>query len=579
MMASLTGIALIVLLALGIAGTVIAVRRSSSQAGSTGTPTARRVVVYVLLFALVVIAAIGLSGLLGRLVDAGTLPSGSSLAGSDVSGLARSLAFSLVAGPFAVVLWWGLWRRLAGVERASLAWGLYLAGMQTVALITATSALLTTVAALVRSDWQPRTFAIALVWALVWAWHRWMARHQLKSPTQLASVATLLTSTFGLLIGAVGAVTALASLIDAAVDVTLGSITVGEPWWHLPLQSAIWLLGGALIWWWQWMVEQAQRMSGVLADLVLIVVGIAAAAAATLGGTGTVIFVLLRLAFARENNSLTDILGALGTASATALVGAVVWAYHHGLIRQRTPLVSLAATLVVSGLGLVAAATGLGIVVNSLLAGLTPVLIGSDPRSLLLGGLSAAVVGGPLWWAVWKPLRAVDPVSAGVTGRRIYLILIFGISAVVAIITLLVIGYRVFEFALDDLSSESLLDRVRAPLGLLVATGLAAGYHFSVWKRDRAASSTLEPPAQTIDRVILVTPGDSRVLRAAIADLTGAAVTVWLRAPTAGAQGDFAADSVPSAERIAAALAGVTGARVLVVLGANESIEVIPLQE
>ncbi|MDJ0349867.1 DUF5671 domain-containing protein [Cryobacterium sp. PH29-G1] len=579
MMASLTGIALIVLLAIGIAGTVIAVRRSSGQASSTGTPTARRVVVYVLLFALVVIAAIGLSGLLGRLIDAGTLPSGSSLAGSDVSGLARSLAFSLVAGPFAVVLWWGLWRRLAGVERASLAWGLYLAGMQTVALITATSALLTTVAALVRSDWQPRTFAIALVWALVWAWHRWMARHQLKSPTQLASVAPLLTSTFGLLIGAVGAVTALASLIDAAVDVTLGSITVGEPWWHLPLQSAIWLLGGALIWWWQWMVEQAQRMSGVLADLVLIVVGIAAAAAATLGGTGTVIFVLLRLAFARENNSLTDILGALGTASATALVGAVVWAYHHGLIRQRTPLVSLAATLVVSGLGLVAAATGLGIVVNSLLAGLTPVLIGSDPRSLLLGGLSAAVVGGPLWWAVWKPLRAVDPVSAGVTGRRIYLILIFGISAVVAIITLLVIGYRVFEFALDDLSRESLLDRVRAPLGLLVATGLAAGYHFSVWKRDRAASSTLEPPAQTIDRVILVTPGDSRVLRAAIADLTGAAVTVWLRAPTAGAQGDFAADSVPSAERIAAALAGVTGARVLVVLGADERIEVIPLQE
>ena len=73
------------------------------------------------------------------------------------------------------------------------------------------------------------------------------------------------------------------------------------------------------------------------------------------------------------------------------------------------------------------------------------------------------------------------------TGRRVYLILIFGISAIVAIITLLVIGYRVFEFVLDDLSGQSLLDRVRAPLGLLVATGLAAGYHFSVWRRDRSA--------------------------------------------------------------------------------------------
>ena len=168
---------LVVVLGAGITAIVVVVRRSAGQPGSTSTPTARRVVVYVLLFALVVIAAIGLSGLLGRLLDTSRLPAGTNLAGSDVSALARSLAFTLIAGPFAALLWWVLWRRLVGAERESIAWGLYLAGMQIVALVTATSALLSALAALVRSDWQPRTFAIALVWALVWAWHRsWSGR-------------------------------------------------------------------------------------------------------------------------------------------------------------------------------------------------------------------------------------------------------------------------------------------------------------------------------------------------------------------------------------------------------------------
>ncbi|TFB71476.1 hypothetical protein E3O06_13840 [Cryobacterium glaciale] len=563
----------------------MAVRRSAGQPGSTGAPTARRVVVYILLFALVTIAAIGLSGLLGRLLDTTTVPggivpaTGTNLAGSDVTHLARSLAFTLIAGPFAALLWWVLWRRLVGAERESIAWGLYLAGMQIVALVTATSALLSTLAALVRGDWQPRTFAIALVWALVWAWHRWMSRHPTRSPTQLRSVAPILGSIFGLLIGAVGAVTAVASVVNAAVDALLSSIAVGDQWWRLTLQAGVWLLGGALIWWWQWMREHAQLVRGVLADLVLVVVGIAASAATTLVGAGTVLFVVLRLAFAGEN-SLTDVLDPLGTAMAAALVGALIWAYHHGLMRRRAVLPRLAATLVVSGFGLVAAATGLGIVVNALLAGLAPVVVGSDTRSLLLGGLSAAIVGGPVWWAAWKPLRPVDPVSARVTGRRVYLILIFGISAIVAIITLLVVGYRVFEFVLDDLSGQSLLDRVRAPLGLLVATGLAAGYHFSVWKRDRSALAAAGLPGRAIHRVILVTAGDPTVVRDLIADLTGAAITVWERAPFGDdrAAGDSPADSPPTAERLSRAFAGVTAPRVLAVVGAGGSIDVTPLR-
>ena len=52
----------------------------------------------------------------------------------------------------------------------------------------------------------------------------------------------------------------------------------------------------------------------------------------------------------------------------------------------------------------------------------------------------------------------------------------------VALVTLLVIGFRLFEFMLGDAGGAGLLERVRAPLGLLVATGLVAGYHFALWR-------------------------------------------------------------------------------------------------
>ena len=83
--------------------------------------TVRRLITYLLLFALVVIAAVGLSGLLGRLLVAGTV-----LATADVAGLARSLAFALIGGPLAALLWWVVWRRLDDeTERTSIGWGLY----------------------------------------------------------------------------------------------------------------------------------------------------------------------------------------------------------------------------------------------------------------------------------------------------------------------------------------------------------------------------------------------------------------------------------------------------------------------
>lgn len=163
--------------------------------------------------------------------------------------------------------------------------------------------------------------------------------------------------------------------------------------------------------------------------------------------------------------------------------------------------------------------------------------------------------------------------DAGI-GRRIYLVIIFGASAIVAIITLLVIGYRIFEFVLDDASGMGLLDRMRAPLGLLLATGLAAGYHFALWRRERAEQVGAPTPVRTIGQVILVTGAhDPQPLQDSIEAATGASVTVWATATL----GDHGASSSP--EALVSALHGITASRVLVLAGPGNRLEVLVLSD
>src|SRR5206468_2486895 len=95
--------------------------------------------------------------------------------------------------------------------------------------------------------------------------------------------------------------------------------------------------------------------------------------------------------------------------------------------------------------------------------------------------------------------------------------------------------YRLFEFLLGDVSGGSLVDRIRAPLGLLVAAGLVAGYHFALWRRDHRLMAAA-PPAmiRTIDYVTLVTGSYPEALSQAITEKTGARITIWRRADDGG---------------------------------------------
>ncbi|GAB3133597.1 hypothetical protein GCM10027057_07460 [Marisediminicola antarctica] len=541
-----------------------AVQGTPGIAGGAGR-SVRRLIVFVLLFATVTIAAIGLGGLVGRVLDAG-----GELAVGDTAGLAQALAFTLIGGPLALVLWWFLWRGFTDpTERSSVAWGLYLAAMSTVSLITFSTSLLSTASAGVDGRWEPRAFASGLVWALVWLWHQWMRHHPTKGPTQLVDLAPVIGYLFGLILGVGGAVTAIGSVLDAAITGT-GSAIAGSPWWQTTLQGVVWMAGGGAIWWWHWFRERTRLRRSGFAAVALVIVAALGAVILTLGGLGTTIFVLLELAVDRRDPVLS-IVAPLAPAIASAAVGSLLWVYYRGIATRDAGQIGLATRLVTSGVGLAAAASGIGIIVNSLLAAIGSPLAESSARTLLLAGISSLAVGAPLWWVAWRPTAPVPADTIGSTGRRVYLIAVFGLSAVVALITLLVIGYRIFEFTLDGASGGSLLERVRAPLGLLSATALVAAYHFAVWRRDAARIAATPGRRPTIGRVVLVTGADPDPLVRAVQEASGAAVSVWRRAG--------AATIAPSADQVATALDGVSGARVLIVTGPGDLIEVIPLAD
>ncbi|MDR7080987.1 hypothetical protein J2X01_000256 [Arthrobacter ginsengisoli] len=548
---------------------------SVDSAAGSAQRAVRRLITYLLLFALVVIAAVGLSGLLERLLESGT-----ELATADVAGLARSLAFALVGGPLAALLWWVVWRRLGDeTERASVGWGLYVTAAYVLSLILALSNLLSTLATLIGGQslqWRS-SLATGLVWAAVWVWHRWMWRHPRKRPLDLAEAPTVLGSYIGLVIGVSGAITALSLLLDVAIRGALTTGTLGKPWWISALQSLVWAAGGGLVWWWHWKHDGGRMLRGGLASVGLIAVGVLGAGVLTLGGAGVTVFVLLRLAFDRTE-PMDRLLEPLAAAVAAAAIGSLVWVYHRGLARESSEAIRQGSRLVTSGVALVAAASGIGVIVNAALALAVTPFVGTGPRTLLLGGISSLLVGGPVWWLTWKPLDRTSAVTAGpgVSGtwqgaRRVYLIVVFGLSAVVAVVTLLVIGFRIFEFFLADVSGGSLVESIRAPLGLLVATGLVAGYHFAVWRRERAVPAA-EAPARkrTIGHVVLVTGTDPAPLHRVIEEATGAGVTVWRRA-------DGGAGPAADAGRLARELEGVVAARVLVTVGPDGRIDVIPL--
>ncbi|PQZ92988.1 hypothetical protein CQ018_11060 [Arthrobacter sp. MYb227] len=481
-------------------------------------PTVRRLILYILLFALVSIAASGTSQLLGLII---TPASGND--SGRTTGLALALAFVLIAGPLTFVLWRSLAKRLLDSEENSApAWALYMAAMYVTSLIVASTAMFSLLGNLLldhTDGWQSK-LSTALIWAGVWWWQVRIIKDSRRTPRTLPQLSGILSSWYGLVLAAVATVSALTALFSATVGLLIPNAWVGTPWWLEVLSQLPWILGGLLLWWWHWIQQRVAKIHGGFSDVAYILMGILAAGAMMLGGTGYLLYLVIRLLW---HQPTAPLLTPIPLALAGALVGSVIFTYSWSALSQRSAETKNAARLVTSGLGLAAGASGLGVCVNALLAALVPPLAGDRGGDLLLAGVVWLLWGAGLWVWAWQPGRKADAHD-----RRVYLVVVFGLSAVVALVALLIIGFKVFTFLLESNGLFSgLIDAIRAPFGLLVATALVSIYHFVIWRADREVlETTTSPTGKSHTKILLVASGDTSELRTVLAKATGAKVQV-----------------------------------------------------
>ena len=141
-----------------VAVLVLAIRRRG-QDGSPGTGArgVRRFFQYLLLLALMIVAAIGVADLLGRLLGADA-PGGETLA--------RTLAFTLVGLPLALLIAWWTRRSMARdpEEAHAVGYAIHLTVAALIALVVAMFSLQTELAGLLRGSFDGGALAAVLVW-------------------------------------------------------------------------------------------------------------------------------------------------------------------------------------------------------------------------------------------------------------------------------------------------------------------------------------------------------------------------------------------------------------------------------
>lgn len=556
-----------------VALVVLAVRKADARAGRTATSdvtTLRRVFQYLLLYGLLVIVAIGVSGLLGRLLETDVLVTG------DESALARDLTFTLVGGPLFVVV--ALWtrRRLAddADEARSFGWAGYVTLASLTSLVVAMTGLdrvLTWAVGL--EEYDGRALARLLVWGGLWAAHWWIDTR--TTPREHARVHHLA----GSLLGLVTAATGLGGLLSGALRVLLGLdrgtviATGGSPM----REGLVTLAVGAPVWFVYWVRTTARDERTPLWLAYVLLVGVAGGLATAIVAASTLLYqVLVWLVGDPGSATAAEHFDDAPAAAAATVVGVLVWWYHRTVLRTeagdaRTEVRRVYEYLM-AGTGLLAASAGLVMVLAALVdAAAGSPFIGGDGVNTLLAAVTLLAVGGPVWWLYWRRIQAAsrdtptDEIASPT--RRVYLAVLFGLGGLAAVVALIVGVYLLLDDVVQGTVGAETLRSMRFPVGVLFTTAAVAAYHGAVHRSDRERMPAAVAP-QGPRFVLLVGPDDREVARA-VARRTHGHVQAWTLVDDGRATW--------SADEVMAALEGTTAEEVIVLCD-EDGLRAIPVR-
>lgn len=538
--------------------------------GEAPTISVRRFFHYVALLGLAIITLLGLAGLIAQV-----LPEADTLVRRTSSAEAQALAFTIIGGPLFVAMAFWTRRRLEADpnEARSLGWVLYLTAMQLIGL-----AVVMTVG--VRSiDWAVADGALdtadvahGLVWLVSWVVH-WAIAARAIEPERM-NPHLIAGSVAGLGVLVTGVARALSAALEYLYSELFDVVLVGDLD-DVLLDEASLVVVGAAVWIWYWLSNGARAERTTLWNVYVLLVGVLGGMLTTLASAGVLIAMALQWLIG-DVGSTARHFDVYPNALTALLIGAAAWVYHRSLLAsgQRSD-VHRSYEYLVTGVGVVAIAAGIGTTVVALLDAATEtadeLLLTSGEERALVVAITLLLLGVPLWWISWRRIRrraALDPdIEIRSVVRRVYLFALIGVGAVTSIVALIVLVYTVLQDALDgNLGTQSVRD-AEASIGVLLAALAVTGYHWTVYQEDRA----LYPEETRVRlREVVYVGVDGRDMVKAIAGATGARVHVWNR-------GDDVGES-PVPTEVVEALKRLDEERVLVIQTARGSFEVIPLR-
>ncbi len=556
-----------------IAGVVVlVVRLAGGGDGTTGESAGvavRRIFQYLVLLIALVLSGVGLTGVLTEALG------GSDQITQDTAAIARSISLLIVGVPVFVGLAFYTRRKLRDdpAEMRSAGWVLYLTLVLFDSLI-ATVMLLTTFFGdlFVGDGADAAVFVNAVVWGVVWGVHWWIASIPRYAPDLWFE--RILGSFVGLAIMLVaGAITAAASLVviyDAIFDV----VSVG-PNADQIVRPLVALVVGAVVWVWYWLRIAVREERTILWVGYVLFAGVLSGVAMVVVAGGTAVFAVLEWILGDPPEATVAHFEIIPAAVGVVVVGATTWVYHRsvldrGPVRERGTVDRLYEYLLAfMGLGVTAA--GIATLVTYAIWAIVGTEITGSDRGAIAVALTLLIVGGPLWGVYWwraqseRRRQGVDEAQA--TTRRIYVFVVLGISALVALVSLLVLVYAFVEAILEGSVGTEMFDAMAVPFALLVTAGAVAWYHFAVAREDR--STTPKPAKAAVRDVILITSHG--------AELRSAIVGADMRVRVFPAAGPVV--EANSVEEAMAALSGETHRHVVVVdRGEDGGFEVIPLR-
>ena len=543
-------------LAVLVAIVVGAVRYLTGRRGGPGDGHGvRRFFQYLILLGLLVVVAVGISELMGLAVSGRPL-------GDAPTAVARALTFTLVGAPLFVVvaLWTRRLMRSDPGEVRSLGWAAYLTVAGLVAAVVAATAVYSLgYEALADGRLDAAALARLVVWGTLWALLRGFEERTLDHERR--SLHWLIGTLIGWGTSLVGLTAVLSVSLEALLvpgpDLVLGG--------GVDLAAAVAVVAaGVPLWFAYWIRGLARRPGTVLWLGHVLVMGVGASLVTTLAGASVVLYRVLVWFLGDAAGGLDRFVGDSVPAVAAATVGALSWWYHRAVLGQRVPGERTEVTrlyeYLLAAVALLAAATGVALLVVAFLRAVVPPgeqLLAASVVNAVLAAVTLLVVGGPLWLLFWRRIErstAAQPVAeASSPTRRIYLVLLFGVAGVVAVIVLLVLAFMVINDALQGRLGAATIRSAAVPLGLIVAAGAVSGFHWLVFRADRArvprAAARVGPR-----EVLLVGPRDDALVDQ-VRRATRARVEVW-QAPGGGWP-------VPE---VLALLARVTHAQALILL-------------